>query len=111
MKQMTLAPALVLLAGLAACGAKDSRLERLTTGISKDSAMAVMGVEKAARIDPFLVGGKYIEVIYYSPAGTVDSVPDRKKSPLIAVDGVLIGWGWKTLDSLSGATRIPVQPK
>jgi|KBSSwiStaDraftv2_1062776.scaffolds.fasta_scaffold70213_2 hypothetical protein len=111
MKPTILAPALLLLLALTGCTPKDDRLERLTVGISKDSAMAVMGVQKAARIDPYLVGGKYIEVMYYNPAAAVDTVPDRKKSPLIAVDGVLIGWGWKSLDSLSGVTRIPVAPK
>lgn len=102
---------LVAAGALAACGPKDTRLEQLTIGISKDSTLKLMGVEKPQRIDPYLVGGQYIEVMYFRPAGAPDSVADREMSPLVAVDGQLIGWGWKTLDSLSGAKKIPVQPK
>ena len=96
---------------LAACGSGDNRLEKLTVGISKDSTLALMGADKPLRIDPYLIDGKYIEIMYYAPAGATDSVPDRKASPLIAVDGVLQAWGWKSLDSLSEATRIQVAPK
>ncbi len=102
---------LVAAGALAACGPKDTRLEQLAVGISKDSTLKLMGVEKPARIDPYLVGGKYIEVMYFRPEGVADSVEDRKMLPLVAVDGELIGWGWTTLDSLSGATKIQVQPK
>ena len=102
---------LVSAGALAACAPNDKRLEQLTVGISKDSTLKLMGAEKPQRVEPFLVGGKYIEVMYYAPPGATDSVPDRKTSPLIAVDGVLIGWGWKTLDSLSATTKISVQPK
>ena len=102
---------LALVGVLSGCGSRDPRFENLAVGLSKDSVMTLMGVEKAQRIDPFLVGGKYIEVMYYAPPGSNDSVPDREASPLIAVDGVLQAWGWKSLDSLAQATRIPVAPK
>jgi hypothetical protein len=96
---------------LAGCGSRDARLEQLTVGISKDSALALMGIEKPKRIDPYLVAGKYIEIMYFNPGGAADSVPDRETSPLIAVDGVLRAWGWNSLDSLSAATKIQVAPK
>jgi hypothetical protein len=111
MKTLPSAALLASLALVAACGRKDDRLEQLTVGITKDSTLKVMGVERPARVDPFLIGGKYIEVMYYQKPGATDSVPDRDMSPLVTVDGVLIGWGWKTLDSVSAETRIPVAPK
>ena len=111
MKPTYLVPTLAILAALAACGPKDSRLSTLTVGISKDSAVKIMGVEKPTRIDPYLTDGKLIELMYFAAPGTVDSVSDREMSPLVAVNGLLIGWGWETVDSVSAATKIPVQPK
>jgi len=111
MKPIRLVPALIFLAALAACGPKDKRLAQLSVGISKDSALKVMGVAAPTRIDPFLTDGKFIELLYFAAPGVVDSVPDREMTPLVAVNGLLIGWGWETVDSVAGATRIPVAPK
>lgn len=101
---------LVAAGALVSCGPKDNRLEQLTVGISKDSALKVMGVEKPTRTDPYLTGGKFIELMYFAPPGGADSVPDRDMSPLVAVNGLLVGWGWETVDSVAGATKIPVAP-
>jgi hypothetical protein len=98
------------LALLAACSSGDSRLKQLTMGISKDSALKVMGVEKPTRTDPYLTDGKFIELMYFAPPGAADSVPDREMSPLVAVNGLLVGWGWETVDSVAGATKIQVAP-
>ena len=105
---LTAGAALLLLAG---CGGADQRFERLTAGISKDSVTAIMGIEKPQRVDPYLVGGKYIEVMYFRKPGKSDSLPDRELSPLILADGMLVSWGWKALDSLSEATKIQVAPR
>jgi hypothetical protein len=32
-------------------------------------------------------------------------------SPLVTVDGKLVGWGWEALDSVAAATKIPVAAK
>ncbi len=101
---------LVAAGALAACSSGDSRLKQLTVGISKDSALKVMGVEKPARTDPYLTDGKFFELMYFAPLGAADSVPDREMSPLVAVNGLLVGWGWETVDSVAGATKIPVAP-
>jgi len=111
MKPTRLVSALVILAALAACGPKDKRLAELTLGISKDSALKVMGVEKPTRLEGYLTDGKSIELMYFAPQGAVDSVPDRDMTPLVVVNGLLIGWGWETLDSVAGATKIQVAPK
>jgi hypothetical protein len=107
----TLPVVLALAAGLAACSSGgDARFEQLSVGITKDSALKVMGAQGPTRTDPFLTEGKFIEVMYFAPAGRTDSLPDREMSPLVTVDGKLVGWGWGALDSIAAATKIPVAP-
>lgn len=99
------------LLGVIGCGGTDPRFKQLSVGISRDSALKVIGVEKPARVDPFLVNGHYFEVLYYAKPGAQDSVPDRKMSPIVVVDGKLVGWGWKSLDSVAAANKLPVGSK
>ena len=108
----TLPVGLALAGALAACSSGgDARFEQLSVGITKDSVLKLMGAQAPTRTDPFLTDGKFIEVMYFAPAGTTDSLPDREMSPLVTVDGKLVGWGWETLDSVAAATRIPVAAK
>jgi hypothetical protein len=96
----------VLLTG---CSRSDPRLEKLTVGIARDSALALMGVEKPARIDAYLVNGHYIEGLYFKKLGADAAiVADRKMSPVVVVDGRLVGWGWKRWDSIAVANKIAV---
>lgn len=106
----TLPVVLAVAAALAACSSGDARFKQLTVGITKDSALKVMGVAQPVRADGFLIEGKSLEILYFAPAGTTDSLPDREMSPLVAVNGQLVGWGWETLDSVAAASRIPVAP-
>ena len=106
-----LAGILLLGAALTACH-PDHRFDKLTAGIPKDSALALIGVEKAVRNDPYLAGGHYIEALYYAkPGAGPDSVSDRKRTPVVVIDGVLVGWGWKTWDSIAAANKISVQKR
>lgn len=106
---------LVLGALLAACGpGEDPRVEALSVGISKDSAVAVMGGDVPSRVDPYLTGGQYIEALLYvrpggEPSGA-DSIPDRQRTPLVIINGLLTGWGWAHWDSVASANNIPVPP-
>ncbi len=104
---------LLLTAALAACARPDARLEKLTVGIPADSVVKLMGVEKPKRHDPYLINGHYIEAMYYPKPGAVDSASttDRKMSPVVLVDGKLVGWNWTTWDSIAGANKIVVAPK
>ena len=96
---------------LAACERADNRLEQLTVGIGKDSVLAVMGT-KPDRLDPFLNKGQYIEAMYFTRQGVADSTArtDRKMSPVVVINGKLVGWGWTYWDSVAGANNIPVAP-
>ena len=105
----------VLLLLAAACQRGDARLDNLAVGISKDSVIAVMGGERPSRIDPYLSGGQYIETMFFIPVrarpeGT-DTLPDRKRSPVVAINGAVAGWGWAFWDSVATAHRIVVPPK
>ena len=107
----TLPVVLALAALLTGCSSGDARFKQLAVGITKDSALKVMGAQAPTRTDPYLTEGKFIEIMYFAPAGSTDSLPDREMSPLVAVDGKLVGWGWEVLDSVAAATKIPVAEK
>ena len=110
-RPIAIAGILFLGAALGACRS-DSRFDKLTVGIPKDSALALIGVEKPARTDPYLVGGHYIEALYYAkPGADSTKVPDRELAPVIVVDGVLVGWGWKQWDSIATANKIEVEKR
>ncbi len=97
------------LATIAACTG-DARLKRLSVGIAKDSAIRAMGGESPQRTDPYLVNGHYIEAMFYVEPGLskpqADSVPERKRVPIVVVDGKVVGWGWSSWDSVATANKI-----
>jgi hypothetical protein len=103
----------LLLGGLvAACKRSDPRFEKLTVGMPKDSALAVMGVEKPVRVDPYMVSGHYIEAMYFARSDAdTGKVPDRELSPVIVIDGNLAAWGWERWDSIATANKIRVERK
>jgi len=110
-RPITLIAALSLFGAIAACSG-DARFKRLSVGISRDSAIQLIGAEKPRRVDPFLVNGHYFEVMYYAkPGADTTTLTDRKMSPVVVVDGKLVGWGWESLDSVAGANKIPVAGK
>ena len=99
----------VLAAALAACGRSDKRLEKLSVGITKDSVIQVMGVEKPRRVDPYLVNGHYIETLYFARLGAdTGKLADRELAPVVVIDGVLAAWGWERWDSIAAANKIVV---
>jgi len=111
-RPISVAMCVALSAVLLACGGSDTRFQKLTVGISRDSALKLIGVEKPARVDPFLVSGHYIEAMYYAkPGADTVGLADRKMSPVVLVDGKLVGWGWKAWDSVAGANKIAVASK
>ena len=85
--------ALAALTLLAAC--RDARLDKLALGISADSAAKLIG-DAPHRSNTFLTAGKQWEVQFYARGSAVpaDSIPWRKMSPVIFIDGKAVGWGW-----------------
>lgn len=97
---------------IAGCERADPRLDGLTVGIGKDSAVSVMEGPPTV-IEPYLINGQYIEGMYYARPGEADSASKapRRMTPVVAVNGKLTGWGWDHWDSVAAANRIPVAPK
>jgi len=114
--------ALVALTLLTAC--EDKRVKAMDTGISRDSAVSILTHEtKSGAADSlpnvymrekFLVGGKQMEVMYFTPSNeklTKDTLPMGKLTPLVFVESKLIGKGWTKWDSIAKANGIPVKKR
>jgi hypothetical protein len=108
---------------LAAC--EDKRVKAMDTGISRDSALSILthesktsGPDSLPNVytrEKFLVGGKNMEVMYFTPnnekVGGKDTIPMGKLTPLVFVEGKLIGKGWTKWDSIATANGIPVKKR
>lgn len=104
---------LALVVGLMGCEQADARLKNLHAGMALDSVVPAMDGAKAARTDPFLYKGQYIQTMYFPRKGKSDSLSltDRKMSPVVLIGGKVTGWGWDYWDSVAAANKIPVAPK
>lgn len=100
---------------VAACG--DARLDQLSTGISRDSALKVIneGVagDSLARVykqETYLYKGQLINVLFYNQAGIKQdddsSLVAKKQKPIVTVNGKVTGWGWTYYDSVAKANNI-----
>jgi len=107
----------------AAC--EDKRVKELDTGITRDSAVAVIAQDlkpgtpsdsfpNVYTRDRYLINGKHIEVLYFSPNNEKvgkDTVTWKKLTPIVFVDFKLVGRGWSYWDSVSQANKIPVKDR
>jgi len=87
------AAAIAAITLLAACG--DARLDKLSLGISADSVTKAIG-EPPHREAAYLMAGKQWQLLFFarSAATEKDSIPWRKMSPVVLIDGKTVGWGW-----------------
>jgi len=109
---------------VATSACSDSRLEKLSNGIGRDSALAIINEgtsgDSLARIfkqDSYWLQNKkgnahVANILYYSRKGAKaanDSTVIRgATTPIVILDGKLVGWGWTYFDSLAVANDIPV---
>jgi len=112
---------LTAVVSLAAC--EDARVKELNAGITRDSAITVMAQEvKGGGHDafpnvylrePYLIGGKNIEVLYFSPNNekAVKDTVFTKVTPVVFVNNKLAGRGWAFWDSVSKAHGIPLKKR
>lgn len=116
------------LAAVFAGGAcSDTRLEKLSKGISRDSVLAIIN-EGAARdslarvyrqesyLLPNLKGNVHVaNVLFYNKSGVKESTDPKlspeKTTPIVISDGAVIGWGWTYFDSLAKANNIPLKQR
>jgi hypothetical protein len=112
-------PAISLLF-LCACG--DARLKKLSTGITRDSLLKIVGQGSATgdslphvyRAERYLLSGKMVDVLFYVPTdqkSPADSVAETSLTPIVLSDGKVSGWGWVYFDSLAKANNIPERPR
>jgi hypothetical protein len=113
----------VLTAAVSLAACEDARIKELNTGITKDSAITVMAQEvKGGGHDslpnvylrePYLIGGKNIEVLYFSPDNqkAVKDTVFTKVTPVVFVNFKLAGRGWAFWDSVSKAHGIPLKKR
>ena len=109
---------------LAACG--DARIEKLATGISRDSVLAIINegasedsLARVYRQDSYLLPNTkgnvlLTNVLFYAKRGRKEAdAPDAsaETTPIVIVDGKVSGWGWTYFDSVAQANNIPVKPR
>jgi hypothetical protein len=107
------------IAALAAAACGDARLDKLSAGIARDSALKVINEgassDSMARVykqETYLLNGKMTNVLFYNSDGirqaTDSTLPAEKQTPIVIVDGKVAGWGWTYYDSVAKANNIPV---
>ena len=131
----------VLFAGLASAtlvaACEDKRVKQLDTGITRDSAVSVIAHDLKPGLptdsfpnvytrERFLIGGKNLEVLYFTPendkapppvngrapsAGPDTIIPYKRLTPLVFVDNRLAGRGWPYWDSVATANKIPLKKR
>jgi hypothetical protein len=115
---------------LVAC--EDKRVKQLDTGITRDSAVSILSHDLKPGAPPdsfpnvytrgqFLVNGKTIEVLYFTPDNekappvnqkrTTDTIPLRKLTPIVFMQNRMLCKGWSCWDSVAAANKIPVPAK
>jgi hypothetical protein len=116
-KTRTLLAAAVGSLAILGCSKDDPRLKDLSAGMTKDSALAVLGGGTGERPESYLVKGQMIEALMVrreGAEGPLDSLPKTDYNPVVMIDGKLAGWGWQYYDSVSkeiGVTEHTKPPK
>ncbi|TFG47952.1 MAG: hypothetical protein E4H38_07270 [Gemmatimonadales bacterium] len=98
---------------LVGCRKADSRVESLSQGISRDSAVTIMGAVAESPVQ-YLVKGQYIEAMFYrrpGAEGDFAALERSKLTPVVLVDGLVTGWGWDHWDSVATTNGIQGSPK
>ena len=116
--------ALVGAAVLGAC--EDKRVKEVDSGISRDSTMTIIahGLPPTAKSDSFpnvyireryLMAGKNYEVLYFTPnnekAQAGKDTAWGKLTPIVLMNNLTLGKGWKFWDSVSTANKIPLKKR
>jgi len=110
---------------LATAACSDSRLEKLSTGISRDSVLAIINegasgdsLARVYRQETYLLPNKkgnvfLANILFYDKRGRKQAedstLAANETTPIVLSDGKVIGWGWTFYDSLAKANNIPQQ--
>jgi hypothetical protein len=112
---------------LVSVACSDTRLENLSAGISRDSALAIINegasgdsLARVYRQESYLLqnreGNAHVaNILFYNKSGVKEAdnptlSPDAT-TPIVVSNGKVIGWGWTYYDSLAKANNIPARPR
>jgi hypothetical protein len=91
----------------------DPRLQELTAGIPRDSALRILtqgatsgdSLANIYRREMYLLDGKAVEILFYSRDGLKEgqgaAAAESTLRPVIVTEGMVSGWGWAYFDSLA----------
>lgn len=112
---------------LVSAGCSDTRLEKLSTGISRDSALAIINegasgdsLARVYRQESYLLPNKkgnahLANILFYNKKGIKETenatLAADATTPVVISDGKVIGWGWTYYDSLAKANNFPERPR
>ena len=123
-RRMLVPCALVSAAVLGAC--EDKRVQAVDSGISRDSLVSVIAHDLPANAksdsfpnvyirERYLMGGKNYEVLYFTPnnekAQAGKDTAWGKLTPIVLMNNLTLGKGWKLWDSISTANKIPLKKR
>ena len=110
-------------AALLTAACRDTRVDKLSEGISRDSVLAIINEgatsDSLARVYrqetyllPNLKGNvKVGNILFYNKKGIKEAdepkLPDAETTPIVLADGKVIGWGWTFYDSVAKASQFP----
>jgi hypothetical protein len=108
----------------AACASRDTeldpRLRQLTVGISRDSALRIIGagapgadsLRNVYRREEYIINGMPLEIFFYSRDGLKEgqgvAPPESTLRPVVLNMGRVTGWGWTYFDSVARANNFRV---
>ena len=115
-------PTATLLVAAACAGAgegdveKDPRLTQVTVGISRDSALRILGASSSDslaniyRREVYLIQGQNLEILFYSPQGLKEgqgaAAAESTLRPVVITGNSVAGWGWAFFDSVARVHEI-----
>jgi hypothetical protein len=110
---------------LAACGDKEvgaKLLKPVHAGMPRDSVVTLFGkgpltgnyadtlrIENGFRHSAYLIDSKTYEVLYYreAPGSVTEGVDKLVETPVVLLDGKVLGWGWKYYGKAMSEYRLP----
>ncbi|MEW6078780.1 MAG: DUF3192 domain-containing protein [Thermodesulfobacteriota bacterium] len=97
----------VILVCLCSCASTQKKMLTLTTGMSQEQVITVMGVPERSELYE-AVDGSMVSILYYrmKDRGAVILTLKDESTPVVLVNGQLIGWGERLLDSNINQLRV-----
>lgn len=97
---------------LTAC--QDKRIRELDVGITKDSAIKIIGdgmqpkldtIQNVYRHNRYFVQGREFDIYLFDPENRKfwedPEVLDKELTPVVVIDGKVDGWGWSHMDDVT----------